>query len=210
MDQAKCEKCSHNLHTTPLTLYLCTSSTLTSSHPHILTPSHPHTLTSSHIHTITGILCGECRQSYGVGMLVMQCREFNARFPMYYWLLPLLGMWKLGAWPHYHRYYIPVEDGHVHTAGSSPSWVWRGVARGQITHRYIDDGICCDNYDNRIDWFLLFLRSLPHYGCLLGPGEGRRSPGTNGFMPFPITKGYISSGAECMWWGREILVSWWG
>ena len=121
-------------------------------HPHILTPSHLHTLTSSHTHTITGILCGECRQSYGVGMLVMRCREFNARFPMYYWLLPLLGMWKLGAWPHYHRYYIPVEDGHVHTAGSSPSWVWRGVARGQITHRYIDDGICCDNYDNRIDW----------------------------------------------------------
>ena len=40
--------------------------------------------------SLPGVLCGQCREPYGVGMLTMKCQEFTAKFPMYYWLMPLL------------------------------------------------------------------------------------------------------------------------
>ncbi len=46
-----------------------------------------HTLSSLH----AGFLCGKCKDDYGVGMLTTDCRKFKAAFPMYYWLMPLLG-----------------------------------------------------------------------------------------------------------------------
>ena len=39
----------------------------------------------------TGILCGKCNSSLGVGMLSMECRRFTASVNMYYWLMPILG-----------------------------------------------------------------------------------------------------------------------
>lgn len=46
-----------------------------------------------YLHTAlhVGILCGRCRDGYGVGMLSLECRKFKAPFPMYYWLMPILG-----------------------------------------------------------------------------------------------------------------------
>ena len=71
---------SHSLLTLILTHHSSYSSLYSLSHLTLLTPSH------------VGVLCGECRESYGVGMLTMECRKFTASFNMYYWLLPLLGM----------------------------------------------------------------------------------------------------------------------
>ena len=54
-----------------------------------------HSLLTLLTHSHVGVLCGECREFYGVGMLTMECRKFTASFNMYYWLLPLLGMYDV-------------------------------------------------------------------------------------------------------------------
>ena len=39
----------------------------------------------------TGVLCGQCREGYGVGALTNNCRRYTGDFPEYYVLIPLYG-----------------------------------------------------------------------------------------------------------------------
>ena len=43
-----------------------------------------------HCNTIdsTGLLCGQCVEGYGVGLLTNECKEFPHRLPQF-WLFPI-------------------------------------------------------------------------------------------------------------------------